>query len=91
MSCSVYDIKIVSYDLHGMPAPSLGMLMKMCIAMETWLADDENNVVVVHCLVLMQHPCLSIDGKRPHGYRLRLSASVAGMGRELFRSPPSLL
>lgn len=91
MSCSVCDIKIVSYDLHGMPAPSLGMLMKMCIAMETWLADDENNVVVVHCLVLMQHPCLSIDGKRPHGYRLRLSASVAGMGRELFRSPPSLL
>ena len=91
MSCSVYDIKIVSYDLHGMPAPSLGMLMKMCIAMETWLADDENNVVVVHCLVLMQHPCLSIDGKRPHGYRLRLSTSVAGMGRELFRSPPSLL
>lgn len=91
MSCSVYDVKIVSYDLHGMPAPSLGMLMKMCIAMETWLADDENNVVVVHCLVLMQHSCLLIDGERPHGYRLRLSASMAGMGRELFRSPPSLL
>ena len=91
VSCSVYDVKIVSYDLHGMPAPSLGMLMKMCIAMETWLADDENNVVVVHCLVIMQHPCLLIDGERPHGYRLRLSASMAGMGRELFRSPPSLL
>lgn len=49
--CSACDVKIVSYDLHGMPAPSLGILMKMCIAMETWLADNENNVVVVHCLV----------------------------------------
>ena len=91
MSCSVHDFKIVSYDLHGMPAPSLGMLMKMCIAMETWLADDENNVVVVHCLVPIRHACLSIDGKGPHGYRLRLSAGMAGMGRELFGSPPSLL
>ena len=51
VSFLAYNVKIVSYDLHGMPAPSLGMLMKMCIAMETWLADDENNVVVVHCLV----------------------------------------
>jgi hypothetical protein len=36
----------------GMPAPSLGMLMKICIAMETWLGDSSKNVVVIHCLVL---------------------------------------
>lgn len=34
-----------------MPAPSLGMIMKICVSMETWLSDDSNNVVVVHCLV----------------------------------------
>ena len=42
---------MVSYDLMGMPAPSLGMLLKICVAMETFLGDSPNNVVVVHCLV----------------------------------------
>lgn len=48
---SFYNTKILSYDLLGMPAPSLGMIMKMCVSMETWLGDNDENVVVVHCLV----------------------------------------
>ena len=46
-----YNRQIISYNLLGMPAPSLGMIMKICVSMETWLSDDSNNVVVVHCLV----------------------------------------
>ena len=44
---------VISYDLLGMPAPSLGMLMKICVAIETWLQEDDQNVAVVHCLVLL--------------------------------------
>ena len=43
--------KVISYDLFSMPAPSLGMLLKICVAMETYLSDDPNNVIVIHCLV----------------------------------------
>ena len=42
---------VISYDLLGMPAPSLGMLMKICVAIETWLQDDDRNVAAIHCLV----------------------------------------
>ena len=47
----LFNDHVVSYDLMGMPAPSLGMLMKICVAMETYLSDSPENVVVVHCLV----------------------------------------
>lgn len=56
-SVTTYDahelvhFQVICYDFLGMPAPSLGMIMKMCVAMETWLGDHEDNVVVVHCLV----------------------------------------
>lgn len=42
---------VVSYDLLGMPSPSLGMLMKICVAIETYLQDSTQNVAVIHCLV----------------------------------------
>lgn len=56
LSDEVYDTilfgdHVISYDLMGMPAPSLGMLLKICVALETWLQDDDRNVAVVHCLV----------------------------------------
>ena len=47
----LFNDHVISYDLMGMPAPSLGMLLKMCVAMETYLGDSPENVVVVHCLV----------------------------------------
>lgn len=47
----LFNDHVISYDLMGMPAPSLGMLLKMCVAMETYLGDNPENVVVVHCLV----------------------------------------
>ena len=40
----LFNDHVVSYDL-------MGMLMKICVAMETYLSDSPENVVVVHCLV----------------------------------------
>ena len=51
----LFDDHVISYDLLGMPSPSLGMLMKICVAIETWLQDDEQNVAVIHCLVYMSN------------------------------------
>ena len=61
LSDEIYDTilfgdHVISYDLLGMPSPSLGMLMKICVAIETWLQDDEQNVAVIHCLVDLSIP-----------------------------------
>ena len=47
----LFEYHVVSYDLLGMPSPSLGMLMKICVAIETYLQDSPQNVAVIHCLV----------------------------------------
>jgi hypothetical protein len=32
-------------------APSIALLFKICHSMHLWLADDPENVVILHCLV----------------------------------------
>ena len=42
-----------SYSLFhafSSPSPPLGLLLKLLIAMESWLKADQENVAVVHCL-----------------------------------------
>ena len=82
-----------------MPAPSLGMIMKMCVSMETWLVDHDQNVVAIHCLVWFSFTHFPtnnssihiIDGKGTYTHRLRLFTGVDGMDWELLGSPSSLL
>lgn len=66
-----------------MPAPSLGMIMKMCVSMETWLGDNDENVVVVHCLVSAFSLDYPSDWKRSYINSLCLSISMVRLGREL--------
>lgn len=44
-------VQVMEYKFPGHPAPPLGMLCKMCTSIESWLAADPENVVVVHCMV----------------------------------------
>lgn len=47
----LFEEHVIPYDLYGMPSPSLGMILKICINIETFLKDDPENVAVIHCLV----------------------------------------
>ena len=42
--------QVLEYKFPGHPAPPLGLLFKICTAVESWLDADEQNVAVVHCL-----------------------------------------
>lgn len=39
----------MNYDFTGYPAPPLGLLMKICTNIETWIKKDPENVAVIHC------------------------------------------
>ncbi|CAM9135483.1 unnamed protein product, partial [Ectocarpus fasciculatus] len=47
---SLFDDQVLEYKFPGHPAPPLGLLFKICAAIESWLDADRNNVAVVHCL-----------------------------------------
>eukprot|EP00584_Thalassiosira_punctigera_P005626 CAMPEP_0172531152 /NCGR_PEP_ID=MMETSP1067-20121228/4667_1 /TAXON_ID=265564 ORGANISM="Thalassiosira punctigera, Strain Tpunct2005C2" /NCGR_SAMPLE_ID=MMETSP1067 /ASSEMBLY_ACC=CAM_ASM_000444 /LENGTH=513 /DNA_ID=CAMNT_0013315499 /DNA_START=50 /DNA_END=1588 /DNA_ORIENTATION=- len=47
---SVLEDQVLVYKFPGSPSPPLGLLLKLLMAMESWLKADERNVAVVHCL-----------------------------------------
>lgn len=47
---SVLDDQVLVYKFPGSPSPPLGLLLKLLMAMESWLKADERNVAVMHCL-----------------------------------------
>ena len=47
---SVLDDQVLVYKFPGSPSPPLGLLLKLLMAMESWLKADERNVAVIHCL-----------------------------------------
>mmetsp|Transcript_15781 Transcript_15781/g.37919 ORF Transcript_15781/g.37919 Transcript_15781/m.37919 type:complete len:826 (-) Transcript_15781:102-2579(-) len=47
---SVLDDQVLMYKFPGSPSPPLGLLLKLLMAMESWLKADERNVAVMHCL-----------------------------------------
>ena len=47
---AILDDQVLSYKFPGCPSPPLGLLLKLLMAMESWLKADARNVVVVHCL-----------------------------------------
>ena len=50
---SLFDNQVVEYKFPGHPAPPLGLLFQICIAVESWLDADPKNVIAVHCLTGM--------------------------------------
>ena len=47
---SLFDNQVLEYKFPGHPAPPLGLLFKICAAIESWIEADKNNVAIVHCL-----------------------------------------
>lgn len=45
--------QVENFNFNGYPAPTLGLLIKICTSVETWLSADPDNVAVVHCYVLI--------------------------------------
>ncbi|GBG25204.1 Phosphatidylinositol-3,4,5-trisphosphate 3-phosphatase, putative [Hondaea fermentalgiana] len=47
---SFYNGQVVDTKFPGYPAPPIGMLFNLCMAMESWLKSEASNVVVIHCM-----------------------------------------
>lgn len=47
---SLFENQVLEYKFPGHPSPPLGLLFKICAAIESWLDADKSNVAVVHCL-----------------------------------------
>ena len=45
-----FEDNVLEFKFPGHPAPPLGMLVKICTTLESWLDADHENVVAVHCL-----------------------------------------
>lgn len=45
-----FEDQVLEFRFPGHPAPPLGMLFKICTAIESWLVADPLNVALVHCL-----------------------------------------
>lgn len=47
---SLFADQVLEYKFPGHPAPPLGLLFKICTAVESWLDADDKNVAIIHCL-----------------------------------------
>lgn len=47
---SLFNDQVLEYKFPGHPAPPLGLLFKICTAVENWLDADAKNIAVIHCL-----------------------------------------
>ena len=45
-----FEDNVLEFKFPGHPAPPLGMLVKICTTLESWLDADHENVAAVHCL-----------------------------------------
>lgn len=46
----IFKNNVVEYTFPGYSAPPLGLLFKICWNIESWLAADPLNVIVIHCM-----------------------------------------
>ena len=44
-----FDKQVIHYDLKRHPVPPLGLLVKICMSIASWLKGDPDNVAVIHC------------------------------------------
>lgn len=47
--CALFGHQVQEHKFPGYPAPPLGMLFKICTAIEEWLTSEKENVAVIHC------------------------------------------
>lgn len=47
---SKFDDQVLEYKFPGHPSPPLGLVVKICTSVESWLDADEKNVAIIHCL-----------------------------------------
>ena len=70
---------MVNYDFTGYPAPALGLLIKICTNVETWLSESPENIAILHCYVPIL-PLISLVGRQgPHDAPLRLHSHLDGL------------
>ena len=50
---SLFDNQVVEVCCEGSPAPPLGLMVKVCSGIETWLAADPSNVAAIRELALI--------------------------------------
>jgi len=43
------DDQVIAYDIKSHPVPPLGLLVKVCMSIHSWLKEDPSNVAVIHC------------------------------------------
>eukprot|EP01138_Halocafeteria_seosinensis_P005583 gb/GECG01005706.1/.p1 GENE.gb/GECG01005706.1/~~gb/GECG01005706.1/.p1 ORF type:complete len:661 (+),score=112.01 gb/GECG01005706.1/:1-1983(+) len=56
---SMFCNQVIEYSFKGHPAPPLGLLFKLVTSIESWLvADEANNVAVVHCMTGKGRTCV---------------------------------
>ena len=82
---------MVNYDFTGYPAPALGLLIKICTNVETWLSESPENIAILHCYVpfLPFSPFL-LGRQRPHDAPLRLHSHLDGLVQLAPGSPSAL-
>ena len=49
---ALFDNQVVEVSCEGSPAPPLGLMVKVCSGIETWLAGDPANVAAIRALAL---------------------------------------
>lgn len=47
---SLFENQVLEYRFPGHPAPPLGVMFKICVAIENWLDADDRNIAIIHCL-----------------------------------------
>jgi len=47
---SPFQGQVLNFKFPGYPAPPLKMLFELCISIESWLASEPENIVVIHCM-----------------------------------------
>eukprot|EP01051_Picozoa_sp_SAG22_P024522 SAG22_NODE_6838_length_805_cov_2.118980_1_plen_90_part_10 len=54
---SFFENQVLEFKFPGHPAPPLELLVRICNAVQNWLAADQANVAVVHCRTGKRRTC----------------------------------
>lgn len=75
----LFHDRVMNYNLNGYPAPGLGLLVKICTGIESWLSSDPKNIAVVHCYVPHSPLPHRVGWQRSHDAGVCLRHGVDGV------------